>query len=442
MSTSSNWSSGEASAHRPVQRDPIASREQDGDHRHAQKMAALGRLAGGIAHDFNNLLTVIKGYSQLLLKRLPSHRDMREELQQIVRASERAAALTRQLLCFCSKQAFQREVIDLNALLVEYAGTLRTLAGDSIELIAVLAPELPAVEAARGEILQILVTLIASAQEAMPQGGQLTLETSPGHFPAAHGRPPAAGSCLDDSSPPEGTAGTRLEESPALPAAGCLQQPAVLLRVRSTGRAMDEQIKAHLFEAYVTTKQNDRGTGLGLATVVDLVHHLGGELEAVHHADHGTTYSIFLPLAQSFSTASAMPAKPCHVPPASGTVLLVEDADYVRSLIERVLVTQGYQVLTAASGKEALQLAGERQQPIDLLVTDIVMPRMNGRELAIQLTLRWPNLRVLFLSGYAPNVVGAADADAIVAFLQKPFTPAVLLQKVHDLLNPPLAGLP
>jgi signal transduction histidine kinase/CheY-like chemotaxis protein len=449
MATSNNWSSGEARAHGPVQRDPISSTEQDGDalgavsdHAQAEKMAALRQLARGIAHDFNNQLTVIKGYSQLLLKRHAPHPDAHEPLQQIVRASERAAALTRQLLSFCSKQGFQREVFDVNALLTEHTGMLQAQLGDNIELITMWAPDLPPVEASRDEVLEILVNVATIARHAMPHGGQLTVETRHGHFPAASGRPPAAGSCLDDPPPPAGTAGTRREESPALPAAGCLQQPSVVLRVHWTGCAMHERIKAHIIELYVRTKQTDCGTRLGLATVANLVHHLGGEIDVVKPTEQGTTYNIFLPLAQPFSTPTAIPQKTTAMPPASATVLLVAEANYVRSLIERALVTEGYQVYTAASAQRALELAGARQQPIELLVTDMVKSRINGRELAIQLTARWPSMRVLFLSGYAANLVDATDADGLVAFLQKPFTPAVLLQKVHDLLTPPPAGLP
>jgi two-component system cell cycle sensor histidine kinase/response regulator CckA len=420
---------------RPTQRD--VHQDLEADRRQAQKMEALGRLASGIAHDFNNLLTVINGYSQMLLQRVGPRHELHDELEQIVHAGERAAAFTRQLLLFSSPQRRPEEPIDLNELVADNARMLGALVGDDIELRTVLAANLPPVAATPVQIMQMLLNLAANARDAMPQGGRLTLETARGGFPSAPVRLRAAGSGCDDAPPPTGAAGARLERSAALPAVGGLTAPPswVLLRVHDTGCGMDRYVQEHMFEPFFTTKSTGRGTGLGLATVADLVCQLHGYIEVASAPNQGSTFTIYLPQAAKEAAALAGPLPTAQRAASQATLLLVEDTESVRSLMARVLAQQGYQVLTAASGAEALALVEQRQQPVDLLVSDVLMPRMSGQQLAEQLLVRWPGMPILFLSGCPVSEHQTLPPGCRYGFLQKPFTPQLLLQEIHQILS-------
>jgi signal transduction histidine kinase len=421
----------------PVSAAVAAPAPADADWRYAQKMEALGRLATGVAHDFNNLLTVISGYSQLLLQRLGAGHDGAEELRQIHRASERGAAFTRQLLKFGGKRESPPEVLDLNAVVADHARLLRPLVGENIELRTELAPDLPPVQASPGQLLQILLNLAANARDAMPQGGALTLATALATAPAAAPGPQVAGSWSGDTPLPPGDAGDRSKASPSLPATRAPAGPPpaaagrtrVVLCVSDTGCGMDEPVRARIFEPYFSTKS--AGLGLGLATVAELARELGGEVRADSRPGGGSTFTLALPAAaapQTAPTPADLPAGGCE------TVLLVEDAEPVRALVERVLAGQGFRVLAAAGGDEALALMRQGRGPVDLLITDVVMPGMGGQELADRLQAVRPGLRVLFVSGYGADLLGSEEA-AGRAFLPKPFTPNQLLRKAREVLS-------
>lgn len=406
------------------------------ERRQSQKMEALGRLASGVAHDFNNLLTVITGYSQLLLNRAGIQPEMRDELLQIQNASERASAFTRQLLAFGSKQNCTPEILDLNTVVVDQARMLRPLLGDDIELVTVLTPSLPPIEASAAQILQILLNLGANARDAMPHGGQLTLATASGG-PLTAREDRAAGSDYDDAPTRSRHAGDRNDAPSKLPAVRSSRTPgaSVVLRVTDNGVGMEEHVRARVFEPFFSTKPTGRGTGLGLATVAELVRLMHGQITVESAPGRGTTFTISFPEARHESAA------PVALPPAvassvgTETILVVEDADYVRTLMHRVLTMNGYHVIQASSAQQALKLVAEQGATIDLVITDIVMPRMSGRQLVQRLQVQQPDLPFLYVSGYSANAVGADETDmSTEPFLPKPFTPDMLLAKVRDLL--------
>ena len=412
----------------------------DGDRRQAQKMETLGRLACGVAHDFNNVLTVISGYSQLLLSRGGPGHDMREELLQIQLVSQRAAAFTRQLLCFSSTAGCRPERVDLSAVVTDHARLVRALIGDAIELRTYLARGLPAVELSKAQLLQILLNLAANARDAMPEGGQLILTTGLA-LPPRSLRARAAGRRGDDSLEALGVAGGRSEESSALPATRAPEHGAaveVVLRVTDTGCGMDDGVKARVFEPFFTTKAAGRGTGLGLATVADIVKSMHGRIEVDSEPGHGTSFSMYFPAAAPVQPATANAPDVGTTPKGSVTILVVEDADYVRMLLERVLAMNGYTVLAAANGFQAIKLAEQAGRPIDLLITDVVMPRMSGRQVVEALATIQAEVRVLFVSGYTASALEDPVArDEREFFLQKPFTPETLLRKVREILSKP-----
>jgi two-component system cell cycle sensor histidine kinase/response regulator CckA len=405
----------------------------EADRRQAQKMETLGRLASGLAHDFNNVLTVINGYSQLLLGRAGPHHEMHDELTQIQLASQRAAAFIRQLLSFSSKTDCQSERVDLNAVVADHVRLLQPLLGDAIEVRTTLGGGLPAIELSPGQLLQILLNLAANARDAMPRGGHLWLATglTP---PPWRRRAPAAGKRSDDSSFALGIAGTRREESFALPAARALPPAEVWLRVTDTGCGMDKGVKAQIFEPFFTTKAPGQGTGLGLATVAEIVKSMGGRIEVESEPGQGSSFTMYFPAAPPAIPAAACTPDATSTLKGSETILVVEDADYVRMLLERVLTMNGYTVLAASNGHEAIKLAEQACKPIDLLITDVVMPRMSGRQVVEAVTLLQTHIRVLFVSGYTANVLEEPVARQGEAFLQKPFTPEILLRKVREIL--------
>jgi PAS domain S-box-containing protein len=371
----------------------------------AQKMEAVGRLAGGVAHDFNNLLTVINGYSEMLLSGLEGDNPLRADLEQIERAGQRAAALTHQLLAFSRRQMLQPRVLNLNELLTGLGKMLSRLIGEDIRLEFNLLPELGSIMADPGQIEQVVMNLAVNARDAMPDGGTLSLQTSHVTLPA-----------------PTHEAATNMP-------AGLY----VLLNVTDTGSGMSPEVQAHLFEPFFTTKGVGKGTGLGLATIYGIVKQSGGEIQVHSVEGQGTTFGIYLPrLAEAPTEARVAAAPP---PVGQETILVVEDQVDVRQIAVRQLRQLGYTVLEAPDPLAALTMLGEATRHLDLLLTDMVMPEMNGKELAEKARQQRPTLSVLFMTGYTDEMVTRQGLSGREPFLQKPFTPAALAQAVRGVLD-------
>ncbi|PIR50168.1 hybrid sensor histidine kinase/response regulator [Candidatus Peregrinibacteria bacterium CG10_big_fil_rev_8_21_14_0_10_54_7] len=373
----------------------------------AQKLEAVGQLAGGVAHDFNNLLTIISGYSQMLLLNLGDNHSAREEVKEIYTASQRGSALVRQLLAFSRRQVLHPEVLDLNALIADWEKMLHRLLSEDITLELKRSPFLSPVLADEGQLQQVLMNLAVNARDAMPDGGQLVIETMDVELKEGHVR--------------EGVAVT----------AG----PYVKLMVRDTGMGMDETTRARVFEPFFTTKKAGKGTGLGLSTVYGIVKQSQGYVWVLSEPGQGATFEIYLPRTSEIAPGPAS-AEPHSSSQGTETILLVEDDDALRSVARRMLTQRGYQVLEASSGQEALRLASQPHDSIHLLLTDLVMPQMNGRELAQTLSAMRPETKVVYMSGYAQ---GVTDHHGVLApgtaFLQKPFTLESLSQKVREVLD-------
>jgi PAS domain S-box-containing protein len=370
----------------------------------AQKMEAVGQLAGGVAHDFNNLLTVINGFSDMAIKELGEGNDaIRRYLAEIRHAGQRAAELTQHLLAFSRQQVLRPEIVDPNSIVEEYVVMLRRVLGEEIELTTQLDPHLRSVEVDPGQLGQVLMNLAVNARDAMPQGGTLAISTQ--------------NVALKKSIPVEyGT----------LP-----RGRYVLLSVSDNGEGMAAETRAHVFEPFFTTKEPGQGTGLGLATVVGIVEQSGGAIAVDTQPGEGTTFHIYLP--RSAASAVKEKVEPERDQTGAGTILVVEDDQAVRKLVAKILVEAGYRVLVAALPNEAIALAAW-ESSIDVLVTDVVMPEMNGHELAQGLLAERPDLRVLYISGYTPEVVrGKGVLTHQESFLQKPFTAAALTQAVREL---------
>ena len=388
----------------------LTEREQlEAQLRQAQKMEAVGRLAGGVAHDFNNLLTTILGYSELLIQQRHEDAELVRELEEIRAAGERAAALTRQLLAFSRRQVLQPKVLDLNAVVTDFERMLRRLIGEDVELASRLDPRLGRVEADPGQLEQVIMNLAVNARDAMPQGGKLTIET----------------------------ANVELSEAYAAERADVDPGPYVLLAISDTGTGMDEQTKSRLFEPFFTTKEAGKGTGLGLATAYGIVKQSGGHIAVYSELGRGTTFKVYLPrIEAAVERSSEIETGP--LPRGSETVLLVEDEVGVRALVRTLLEAQGYAVLEASGAEEALEIAGSHARPIDLILTDVVMPGSSGPGLRGELERSRPGTRFLFMSGYTDDAVvrhGALESG--LAFLQKPFTPEALARKVREVLDRP-----
>jgi PAS domain S-box-containing protein len=386
----------------------ITQRKQLEDElRQAQKMEAVGLLAGGVAHDFNNLLTVIAGRTHLLLAKLKADDPSRRSVELIQKTSDRAAALTRQLLAFSRKQVLQRKVLDLNATVAEVSGILRRLIGEDVELLLTLGPRAGCVNADPGQLEQVLLNLAVNARDAMPQGGTLSLETDQVRLDAAPaGRP--------DALPPG---------------------PYAVLRVIDTGIGMDEATQARIFEPFFTTKERGKGTGLGLSTVHGVVRQHGGTITVRSAVGAGATFEIYLPQVE---VAPDGEERGESARPAAGheTVLLVEDEDDVRALAREVLERHGYTVVEAPDGAQALSLFERGGSRIDLILTDVVMPRMSGRELVDRVRASRPTMPVLYMSGYTEDaIVRHGVRDASLLLLSKPFGPADLVRKVREVLD-------
>jgi len=372
----------------------------------SQKMEAIGRLAGGVAHDFNNLLTVITSYSDLVYQDLPPDDPRRDDVDQVRKAADGAAALTRQLLAFSRQQVLEPKVIDLNSVVDNLKKILQRVIGEDVELTTVLAAELAAVKADVSQIEQILMNLAVNARDAMPTGGKLTIET------------------------------TNVDYDPERQQRSDGSTEFVMLAVTDTGTGMDEATKARIFEPFFTTKQPGKGTGLGLATVYAIVTQAGGFIWVYSELGHGTSFKIYLPQVDAVATTAAVAR--VDLPRGTETVLLVEDAAAVRAVARQVLQRQGYNVLEASDGEDALHLAARYQGTIDLVLTDVVMPRAGGRELAERLLTVRRDTRVLYMSGYTDDsVVRHGILEGGVAYLQKPFSPEGLARKVREVLDAP-----
>ena len=373
----------------------------------AQKMEAVGRLAGGVAHDFNNLLTIIQGACELLDGPIAGAVSQAEVVPMIREAAERGATLTRQLLTFGRRQIIQPKILQLNTLLTNLEKLLKRLIGEDVELVTALDPDLGNVEADAGQLEQLLMNLVVNARDAMPQGGRIEIETMNVTVPAADAR-------LD------GTA---------------LPGDYVMLAVKDTGHGMDAETQRHIFEPFFTTKEPGKGTGLGLATVYGIVRQGGGFLQVESQVGQGATFRAFLPRVGAIATTDSI-----HLPPArrngeGETILVVEDEGPVRAMVREILRLHNYTVLEARDGAEAIQVCEARREPIHLLLTDVVMPRMNGHLLADRLARSHPRLKVLYMSGYPNDVVQPPTLTAAGRrYLQKPFTASVLTEQVREAL--------
>jgi signal transduction histidine kinase len=374
----------------------------------SQKMESVGRLAGGVAHDFNNLLGVIAGYGDLLLREIGEDHPSHKRVVEIRKAAERAAALTRQLLAFSRKQVLHLRVLDLNRVVSGVETLLRRLIGAHIELITVLHPALGRVKADPGQIEQVIVNLCVNARDAMPHGGKLILET--------------ANVDLDDMY-----AAARPDARPG---------PHVMLAVSDTGHGMDAETLSHMFEPFFTTKGLGQGTGLGLATVYGIVRQVGGQVMVYSEPRQGTSFKVYLPRQDEVGAEAPAPEPVGPAPTGSETVLLVEDETALRVLIHEVLTGAGYRILQAAAADEALAAAGAHPGHIDLVLTDVILPAMSGRQMADALRAVRPRTRVLFMSGYTDDAISHHGIlEPGTHFMEKPFTADTLLRKVREVLD-------
>lgn len=385
-----------------------ALRQSEKQFRQSQKMEAVGRLAGGIAHDFNNLLTVIMGYSQVLLTELGPQHPLCGKIEETLKAGEKAATLIRQLLTFSSKQSLDPKVLLLNTAVTSLESLLRRLIGEDIHLVCTLDPANGRLRADQAQLEQVLVNLVVNARDAMPKGGTLTIET----------------------------AQVELTSSPVYHLTPILPGPYVRLTVSDTGCGMDRKTQSHIFEPFFTTKGEGKGSGLGLSTVYGIVTQCGGAIDVTSRVSHGTRFDLYFPSAESDIITTAPTQLLGQPQRGTETILLVEDEPSVRMLVRDELRKLGYRVLEAKNGIEACLLATQQAGSFQLLLTDVVMPGMAGRELAQHLSVIKPDLRTLFMSGYMDDVgIMAGQEEGTSSFLQKPFTPEVLARAVRNLLD-------
>ncbi len=375
--------------------------------RHAQKMEAVGRLAGGVAHDFNNILSAVLSYTSLVLDDLPANDPLREDIEEIEQAGQRGAELTKQLLAFSRQQVLAPRAVDVNQILGAIENMLRRLLGADVELTLLPAPAVGTIVADPGAVEQILLNLAVNARDAMPSGGKLTIETR----------------------------NVELDEEYARDHLGVKPGPYVMLAVSDTGTGMDKETQARIFEPFFTTKDKDKGTGLGLSTIFGIIKQSAGHIWLYSEPGSGATFKIYLPRVESEPEDGATPPPP-DSSRGNETILLVEDDDQVRNVACSILRRRGYRVLATTNAGEALLACEQHTATIHLLLTDVVMPRMNGRQLAERLAKLRPGMKVLFMSGYTDEAVmqhGVLESE--VAYLQKPITPEALAQKVRQVLG-------
>jgi len=374
----------------------------------AQKMEAVGRLAGGVAHDFNNMLTVIAGYNRMILDELSTLDPLRGYAEEILKATDRAGALTNQLLSFSRRQIMQTRVMNLNEAVGATEGMLRRLIGEDVQIVMSLAPEAGNIRCDPHHIEQAIVNLAVNARDAMPGGGRLTIETC----------------------------NVQIDDTYVKTHMGVTPGEFVMVAVSDTGQGMDPVTRQNVFEPFFTTKARGKGTGLGLATVYGMVKQCGGDIWVYSEPGQGTTFKLYFPRVTDASTV-VVTKEPEHPKPVGGgTLLLVEDETQVRDLTARMLKDLGYTVLAAATGEEAIALARQQAGKLSLLITDVVMPNMSGKQVADALSAQQPGMRVLYLSGYTENtVIHHGVLDSNVEFLAKPFTREALAQKVNDILS-------
>ncbi|MBI4567793.1 MAG: response regulator [Planctomycetes bacterium] len=394
-----------------VARDVTERRRLEEELRQSQKMEAIGQLAGGVAHDFNNLLTVMNGRADLILARAGLDVATVRAVSEIREAGDRAAALTRQLLAFGRKQVLETRVLEMNGVVAETCGMLRRVIGEHIEVITVLAADTGRVKADPNQLSQVIINLVLNARDAMPRGGRLTIETSNADLDLTYTR-------------------THV---------GASQGRHVALAISDTGCGMTEAVKARLFEPFFTTKEQGRGTGLGLATVYGIVKQSGGNIWAYSEVGRGTTFKVYLPRVDAAPASSEnWDRPPFSAVGGDETILLVEDDEMVRALAQEILETVGYRMLVAHDGTEACAALGNTEAKVDLVLTDVVMPRLGGPALLERMRALRPDLRFLFMSGYTADVIvhdGVLDPGA--HFIGKPFTPDALARKVREVLDTP-----
>jgi PAS domain S-box-containing protein len=375
----------------------------------SQKMESIGRLAGGVAHDFNNLLTAILGYSQLLQRRLGSNESFLGEISEVIKAAQRAENLTRQLLAFSRKQTLQPKVLDINYVISDLHKMLSRLISEDIDLITNLKPDLWRVKVDPGQLEQVIVNLVINARDAMPAGGRISIATN--HLTVA-----------------ETAVFKELRIEPG---------NYIKLTIKDTGCGMDKNTRAHIFEPFFTTKESGKGTGLGLATVYGVVKQSGGHITVHSKLNHGTTFTIYLPSVEQLVEMAPVGENADSPLPGSETILLAEDDKFVRTLSARVLRDQGYTVIEASNGEDALNLVrNHADQVIHLLMTDVVMPRMGGKQLSEEIKRLRPDIKILFTTGYVDTSAldcGVLETD--IPLLQKPFTPLTLARTVHETLG-------
>jgi two-component system cell cycle sensor histidine kinase/response regulator CckA len=376
--------------------------------RQAQKMEAVGKLAGGIAHDFNNLITIIKGYGQISIDELKEGDPLKANLREIHKAAERAAALTRQLLAFSRRQIMEMKILNINGILADIEKMLRRIIGEDIQLVTVLAEDVGSVKSDPGQIEQVILNLAVNAKDAMPSGGTLTIETANAELDEAYARHHAA-------------------VTPGL---------YVMVSVSDTGVGMTQEVRERVFEPFFTTKEMGKGTGLGLSTVYGIVKQSGGNIWVYSEPGMGTTFKIYLPRVDEPLSEMESRVIVEELPFGSQTILIVEDEDEVRRLATLILRKQGYNVLEASNGGEALLICERHKSPIDLLLTDVVMPGMSGREVAKRLARLHQVMKVLYMSGYTDNAVAHHGIlEKGIAYIQKPFTVRDLAAKVREVLD-------
>ncbi len=376
--------------------------------RQSQKMEAIGHLAGGIAHDFNNLLTIIKGYSQLSLIELKEGDPLKGNIEEVKKATDRAADLIRQLLAFSRRQVMEMRVLDLNILLQNLDKMLRRVIGEDIELVTLLAEDLGRVKTDPGQIEQVILNLAVNARDAMPSGGKLTIET----------------------------ANVELDETYARRHVAVTPGRYVMLAVSDTGVGMTPEVRDRVFEPFFTTKEKGKGTGLGLSTVYGIVKQSEGNIWIYSEPGHGTTFKIYLPQAEELLEEVKEKVVGEELPCGSETVLVVEDEEEVRKVAARILRGQGYKVLEASNGADTLMICKEQKERFHLILTDVVMPQMSGRQLVEQLRQVYQNFKVLYMSGYTDNtIVHHGVLERGINYIQKPFTVGALACKVREVLD-------